>query len=188
MKATIKLAEKQLNFKVIFIGKETDSLVNGKLELSQQSSTQEYKKYLEECAQVYQIHRDIITTYIEGLGYCDYEEVEKGYQTCSCVLMPSVYEGFGLAVSEALMWGIPVIASDLEVYKEQVELYESEERVQFYKPGDAEKLAFCMENFISNPIPRLSAEEVKEKMTLWTWDDVARKYVSLLEEADKNAG
>ncbi len=188
IKAVIKLAGKNLDFKVIFIGKETDSLVNGQLKLTQQSFTQEYQEYLRECNEMYETYKDIMSTYIEGLGYRDYEEVEDGYKTCSCVLMPSKYEGFGLAVSEALMWGIPVIASELEVYKEQVRLYISEDRVQFYKPGDVEELVICMEQFITHPVPRLSPAEVARKMELWTWNDVARKYLSLLEEADKNAG
>ncbi|MBR8831146.1 MAG: hypothetical protein N5P05_003854 [Chroococcopsis gigantea SAG 12.99] len=189
IKATIKLVKKDIKkFKIVFIGKETDSLVDGKLRLTQQLSTKEYQDYLQECCEVYENNKEIISTHIEGLGYCDYERVEHYYRTCSCVLMPSQYEGFGLAVSEALMWGIPVIASELDVYKEQVQLYQSEDRIVFYTPGNADELAQCMENFLNNPMPRLSGEEAREKMALWTWDDVARKYVSVLQQTSENAG
>jgi glycosyltransferase involved in cell wall biosynthesis len=101
------------------------------------------------------------------------------------VVFPSKYEGFGLAIAEAILQGIPVIASDLEVFQEQVELYNCPERVQFYPRGDADSLANCLEQFILNPIPRLLPEDIPNKINFWTWEDVAKKYVELLKE---NAG
>jgi glycosyltransferase involved in cell wall biosynthesis len=185
LKATIQLAKKGLNFKVVLIGKETDNLVNGNLQLSQQSQTQEYQDYLKECNRVYRENQEIFESHIKGLGYQDYETLQFYYQTCSCVVFPSKYEGFGLAIAEAILQGIPVIASDLEVFQEQVELYNCPERVQFYTRGDAESLANCLEQFILNPIPRLLPEDIPNKINLWTWEDVAKKYVELLKE---NAG
>jgi glycosyltransferase involved in cell wall biosynthesis len=182
LKATIQLAKKGLKFKIILIGKETNNLVNGNLQLSQQSKTQEYQKYLEECTRIYQDNQTIFESHIEGLGYQDYETLQFYYQTCSCVVFPSKYEGFGLAVSEAIIRGIPVIASDLEVFQEQVELYNCPERVQFYPRGDVDGLANCLEQFILNPIPRLLPEDIPNKVNLWTWEDVAKKYIELLKE------
>ncbi|NCR35143.1 MAG: glycosyltransferase family 4 protein [Microcystis aeruginosa S11-01] len=185
LKAAIKLAKQGLKFQIVFIGKETDNLVSGNLQLSQQSKTQEYQDYLKECTRVYRENQEIFESHIKGLGYQDYETLQFYYQTCSCVVFPSKYEGFGLAIAEAILQGIPVIASDLEVFQEQVELYNCPERVQFYPRGDAESLANCLEQFILNPIPRLLPEDIPNKINLWTWEDVAKKYVELLKE---NAG
>jgi glycosyltransferase involved in cell wall biosynthesis len=182
LKATIQLAKKDLNFKVVLIGKETDNFVRGNLQLSQQSKTQEYQDYLAECTRLYRENQEIFESHIEGLGYQDYETLQFYYQTCSCVVFPSKYEGFGLAIAEAILQGIPVIASDLEVFQEQVELYNCPERVQFYPRGDAASLANCLEQFILNPTPRLLPEDIPNKITLWTWGDVAKKYIELLKE------
>jgi glycosyltransferase involved in cell wall biosynthesis len=182
IKAGIQLAQKGLNFKIVFIGKETDSLVNGKLQLSQQLKTEEYREYLEACNQTYAENKEIIDQFIEGLGYCDYETLEFNYQTCSCVVFPSQYEGFGLAIAEAIVQGIPVIASDLEVFKEQVELYQCRDRVIFYPMGDVDALTDRLEQFILTPIPRLSPEDIPSKINRWTWEDVAKKYITLLQE------
>jgi glycosyltransferase involved in cell wall biosynthesis len=181
LKAGLKLAEKNLNFKIILTGRETDNLVNGNISLSQQSTTKEYQAYITECNNFYQENQEFIQKYVKGCGYADYKDVEYYYQTCSCVVMPSTYEGFGLAIAEALLLGIPVIAANLEVYKEQVELYECPDRVEFFPAGDGEALAICLEKFILNPQPRLSPSEIAENIRSWTWDDVAREYIQALK-------
>ena len=182
LKAGIILAQKKLDFKIVFLGRETDSLVNGSLNLSQQSKTTEYTEYLSQCKQVYQQHKDIIHDFFEGLGYCDYEQVEYYYQTSSCVVVPSQYEGFGLAVSEAIVRGLPVIATDIAVFKEQAELYQCFDRIDFYPKGDAQALAECMEKFMQNPKRKFSATEIEARFSHWTWQDVAEKYFTLLQK------
>lgn len=176
LKATVKLAQKNYRFKLILSGVETDSLSAGTITLSQQSSTKEYQDYIADCNRLFAENQEFIREYVTGLGYCEYPEVEESYRICSCVVMPSKYEGYGLAVSEALILGIPVIASDLEVFKEQVELYQCRDRVEFFPAGDEEALASYMEKFIENPKPRLSPTELSRNGKLWTWDDVAREY------------
>jgi len=180
LKAGLKLAEKNLKFKIVFLGRETDSFISGKLQLSQQSKTQEYQKYLEECNQVYQDNSSLIEKYFEGLGYCDYQQVEACYYNSDCVVVPSRYEGFGLAVSEAIVRGLPVIASDLEVFKEQIKLYNCQDRVEFYPQGNVTALAECLENFIANPKKKLTQEEIEKRFFHWQWKNVAQEYFNAL--------
>ncbi|MEG3436617.1 glycosyltransferase [Pannus brasiliensis CCIBt3594] len=182
VKAAVKLARKDLNFKIVLIGKETDSLLNGKLQLSQQSKTEEYRDYLEECNRIHAENREIIDRYIEGLGYQDYETLEFYYRICSCVVFTSKYEGFGLALAESIVRGIPAIVSDLEVFREQVELYNCGDRTRFFPAGDADALADRLEEFIRAPIPRLLPEDIPSKINLWTWEDVAKEYIATFQE------
>jgi glycosyltransferase involved in cell wall biosynthesis len=51
---------------------------------------------------------------------CDDEELAAWLAGARALLMPSVAEGFGLPIVEALSLGTPVIASDLPVYREIV--------------------------------------------------------------------
>jgi len=48
----------------------------------------------------------------------DIELLNEIYNACDVFLMPSSYEGFGLPVLEAMKSGIPVIASNIEVFRE----------------------------------------------------------------------
>ncbi len=185
IKAGLKLAQKSFNFQIIFIGKETDNLINGTLTLSQQLKTQEYGDYLQECTKIYQENQSLIEKYFKGLGYCDYETVEYYYDICSCVVVPSKFEGFGLAISEAIVRGLPVISTDLAVFKEQAEVYHCQDRISFFPAGDADALASCLEDFIHTPKERLPLSEVEERFSHWTWQDVAQKYVTLMKEIEK---
>lgn len=180
LKAGLELAQNKIDFKIVFIGKETDNLVNGTLTLSQQKQTQEYDEYIRQCNEIYENNKAPIEQHVQGLGYCDYEKVEYYYQTCSCVVVPSQYEGFGLAISEAIVRGLPVIATNLDVFKEQAELYQCSDRITFFSKGNVKELAACLEQFIQNPITRLSPSEIEARFYHWTWEDVAREYLTQL--------
>lgn len=182
LKAGIQLAQKNVKFKIVLIGKETDNLIAGKISLSQQANSQEYIDYLHQCQEISQNNQNIMQEYFEGLGYASDEDVEKWYQKCSCVVFPSKYEGFGLALSEAVVRGIPAIVSDLEVFREQVELYKCGDMVDFFPVGDVDTLANCMEKFILHPRKKLSTEETDKRFSHWTWKETAKEYVRLLEE------
>ena len=46
------------------------------------------------------------------------KQLNELYNACDVFFIPSTYEGFGLPVLEAFSSGIPVVASDIEVFKE----------------------------------------------------------------------
>ena len=54
------------------------------------------------------------------LGYIDDETRTRLYRECGCFVFPSRAEGFGMPLIEALQCGKPVIASNLEIFKELV--------------------------------------------------------------------
>ena len=51
-------------------------------------------------------------------GRIDIEELNSFYQTSSALFFPSRIEGFGLPVLEALVFGTPVVATDIPVLRE----------------------------------------------------------------------
>jgi len=180
LKASIQAFQSNPNFRVLMTGKDTDRLASGNFDMAKQKKTLEYRDYVEELQKLYFEHQQIWQSIFWGGGYCELAVVEAIYQTCSCIVMPSRYEGFGLAISEAIVRGIPVIAADLEVFHEQVELYRCSDRVQFFEAGNSEALQDCIQQFINNPIPRLSEAETSERFDHWTWRQVAEKYISAL--------
>lgn len=183
----VRLAHQGAQFKIVLVGKATDSLIQGNLKLSQQDKTQEFIDYFEACQQLYHNHKDIFQNHFEGWGYVEYSQVEQGYRDCACVVFPSKYEGFGFALAEAIVRGIPVICSDLEVFKEQIDLYKASDRVDIFPVGDADALANCMAKFLENPKPRLSQAEIQERFGHWKWENVIQAYVKTLATVSRNS-
>ena len=55
---------------------------------------------------------------LEYVGYIDDEKKNKLLAECSCFLFPSRAEGFGMPIIEAIAYKKPVIASELNIFKE----------------------------------------------------------------------
>lgn len=64
------------------------------------------------------IYRESVETHISIPGYMSDEDVVKLYNSAELVVMPSHYEGFGIPIIEAMACGIPVVASDIPVFRE----------------------------------------------------------------------
>jgi glycosyltransferase involved in cell wall biosynthesis len=56
--------------------------------------------------------------HVRELGSCNDAELAGWVAGAQALLMPSFAEGFGLPIIEALQLGTPVVASDLDVYRE----------------------------------------------------------------------
>lgn len=55
---------------------------------------------------------------IHHIGFIDQEDSPALYQGASLFVMPSLYEGFGIPVLEAMAGGTPVVAADIPVLRE----------------------------------------------------------------------
>ena len=60
---------------------------------------------------------------VRSTGYISDEQVRDLYSACRALLFPSVYEGYGLPVREALAAGAPTVISEAEVLNEAAEGY-----------------------------------------------------------------
>lgn len=63
-------------------------------------------------------HSPLIKGHVVELGRCSDAEMDSLLAGARALLMPSFAEGFGIPVIEALQHGVPVIASDLPVFRE----------------------------------------------------------------------
>lgn len=52
------------------------------------------------------------------VGFVDSKDTAAFYQQASLFVMPSIYEGFGMPILEAMAGGCPVVASDIPVLRE----------------------------------------------------------------------
>lgn len=106
----------------------------------------------------------------------DDETLFQLYQNCHGVAMPSLNEGFGLPVVEALHYGKPVICSDIAVFRE---LFGGIAR-SFFDPYDLESIARAITLLSETSNRHTSLESLNyAKVSTWTWQMAAREYVKI---------
>ncbi len=107
------------------------------------------------------------------------EDLVKIYSAFDFFVFPTLAEGFGLVLIEAMYMGLPVICSDLEVLKEV-----AGDTVTYFNTGDpsdlSEKMIEAYEKYVNNEEePRMRG---KQRVTeLFTIDAFTNSYVSLYE-------
>ncbi|AFS53997.1 glycosyltransferase family 4 protein [Leptospirillum ferriphilum] len=94
-------------------------------------------------------------------------ELSQLYENATGLILPSVTEGFGLPMVEAMHFGIPVIASDIPVFREIGGDYPI-----YFDWASSDDLVRKLKLFDQDPSLRKS--EVKKWIT---WDESALKYI-----------
>ena len=94
-------------------------------------------------------------------------ELSKLYENATGLILPSVTEGFGLPMVEAMHFGIPVIASDIPVFREIGGDYPI-----YFDSASSDDLVRKLKLLDQNPSLR------KREGRKWiTWDESALKYI-----------
>lgn len=79
------------------------------------------------------------------LGFRAPEELEGLYRIACCVALPSLYEGFGLPVLEAMARGVPVACSDLPALREV-----AGDAALVFSPTRPEEIALSIERILQD--------------------------------------
>lgn len=94
-------------------------------------------------------HNNDYPNTIEYFGYINKKYKEDLLSRCSCFVFPSRAEGFGIPPLEAMYYSKPIIASDLEIFKEIMD-----DTVNYFQllndKYDKYKLADCMLKYTKN--------------------------------------
>lgn len=106
---------------------------------------------------------------IRVLGYANDDDMLALMSGSAAFLYPSLYEGFGLPVVEAMSCGTPAIASDLRVLREA-----SGNAAHFAPVGDVDAWASAMGAAVSGELASAPAPS-------WSWDDAAEQLLTALE-------
>lgn len=120
-------------------------------------------------------------------GHLAVEGLREFYGSAHVLVNPSRWEGYGMAVVEALQSGLPVVAADAGAVPE---LVENGVDGFLFPPGDAAALAGCLEKLISSGTLRsdLSRRALEKAGKLFTWADTEREFVSLAESLGAKGG
>ncbi len=91
-------------------------------------------------------------SYIHLKGYVSPRFLATCYTKATCLVFPSLYEGFGLPILEAMSYGTPVITSDIPVMKEV-----AGDAALLINPNDTGELADAMKSVLTN-------EELRDRL------------------------
>ncbi len=110
---------------------------------------------------------------IAHIGFIDQEDRSTLYQGASIFIMPSLYEGFGMPVLEALTSDTPVVASDIPILREA-----GGSAVRYASPKHAAEFAHQIQVTLANghPVPDRG---VSSHLAQFSWS----KNVNKLREA-----
>lgn len=121
-----------------------------------------------------ELERDIVQ-----LGTVTDAELAAWYQAADAFLFPSVKEGWGLVAMEALAAGLPLIASDIPVFREYLE---PDVTALLVPPGDVAALTSAMRRLVADSTTRVGlASAGREMVQRFTWAAAASQQQMMYE-------
>lgn len=114
------------------------------------------------------------TNNVKFLGYVDDDKLSKLYNTCLLFIYPSIWEGFGYPVVEAMKLGAPVATSNTSSLKEI-----ADSAALFFDPFDVEDIRSKMQKLIDDESLRNTLiKKGRQRSALFTW----KKYINKLTQ------
>ena len=111
-------------------------------------------------------------------GYVSEQELDSLFRMAGILIYPSLYEGFGMPILEAMKMGLPVITSNITAMPEV-----AGGAAYLVDPNSIEDMTSAMFEVLQNRILR---EEMIEKglglVHPYTWKNVSERYLELYQE------
>jgi glycosyltransferase involved in cell wall biosynthesis len=109
-------------------------------------------------------------------GGIDDGELKNYYANASLFVLPSLYEGFGLTLLEAMSFGLPIISSDRASLKEV-----GGRAVEYFNPEDIPQIAAAMENGLNGGLVADLAK-YRERLDYFRWETSAASHLAIIKE------
>ena len=119
-----------------------------------------------------------IKTKVKFLDSVSDSDLPLIYKKALCFVLPSLYEGFGLPILEAMQYGCPVLTSNVSSLPEA-----GGDAAVYFNPEDIDEIASKIEDVISDP--KLREEMIKKgynQIKKFSWEKTARETLAILEE------
>jgi glycosyltransferase involved in cell wall biosynthesis len=112
-------------------------------------------------------------------GWVSTADLEALYQLAQCFVFPSLYEGFGLPVLEAMARGVPVACSGRASLAEVVD-----RAARLFDPESPQAIADAIDEILSNPsFAERLRQAGQEQARRFTWSATARGTLGAYEHA-----
>jgi len=116
---------------------------------------------------------------VDFVGYLSDEELVALYRGALLVVQPSLYEGFGLPVLEAMACGAPVACADIPVFREV-----AGNCARYFDPRDADAIAGVMTDLAGDETTRRElAERGAARARDFSWKRSAERLLAVFREA-----
>jgi glycosyltransferase involved in cell wall biosynthesis len=116
---------------------------------------------------------------VDFFGAVENSDLPRFYRRATLLVLPSLEEGFGLVVAEALGCGCPVAASDLPAVRD---LLEDGRGGWLFRTGDSADLTEKVCELLANERLRQSLAETGRASVLerYDWNTIGQRYLSVL--------
>jgi len=119
---------------------------------------------------------------VKFLDFVSDEDLPGFYENAICFVLPSLYEGFGLPVLEAMKYGCPVITSSVSSLPEA-----GGDAALYINPLDVEDIAKNLELIINNSeLRKKLIEKGYEQVKKFSWEKTARETLDVLTQVANN--
>ena len=134
-------------------------------------------------AQVHERHdRSPNRDRIEFLGFVPDERLHSLVQHAEAVIYPSLYEGFGIPILEAMACAVPVACSNTSSLPEV-----GGDAVLYFNPANSDSISDAMRTLANDPATRATLSERGLKRSLaFSWEKCARATLTALSGAAKD--
>ena len=116
---------------------------------------------------------------VDWPGWIDAAELERLYAEATCMVFPSLYEGFGLPVLEAMARGVPVATSGRASLAEV-----AGDAALLFDPEDVDSIRVAIERLLSDDQERARlAAAGRERAEAFTWERTAELTAAVYRRA-----
>jgi glycosyltransferase involved in cell wall biosynthesis len=116
---------------------------------------------------------------VSVLGHVPDDDLAALYQACEVFCYPSLYEGFGLPLLEALAAGAPAVTSDVSSLPEV-----GGDAVWYVGPRDTGAIRAALERLLRSPDERRAlSERARTRAARFSWERVTAEILVQLTEA-----
>jgi len=111
---------------------------------------------------------------VHRIDYVDDEYLRYLYNSASAFIFPSLYEGFGIPLLEAMACGCPVVASRIPTTVEV-----AGEHVVFFEPDSSEGLRDALDVAVSDGRSSARVSRALDRVKMFSWDRAAEQTLAI---------
>lgn len=118
---------------------------------------------------------------VKFLDFVPDEDMPSLYQNAVCFVLPSLYEGFGLPVLEAMKYGCPVLASNVSSLPEA-----GGDAALYFDPENSDDIAEKIGRVVGDEkLRKAMVQKGFERVKKFSWKKAAQETLAVLEEVGK---